>query len=199
MQDNLFQILERFKLPIGLSLVGLILIIGGVFASGLNHSKSKEFPKESLIQDQKLISIDVSGAVNKSGVYKLSMGQRIEDAVNAAGGFSQDANHEYISKHINMAQKLVDGSKVYIPKMGDSTPPISSARQGQVAGTNTSSQININTSSQSELEALSGIGPVTASKIISDRPYQNIEELLSKKVVSKAVFEKIKDLIVVYW
>ena len=191
--------IEKYKLPIALSLLGIVLIIGGIFASGLNKSASwrtKEYPKESLVQNIKTISVDVSGAVVKPGVYQLKDGSRIEEAVVLAGGFSETANKEYISKYLNLAQKLSDGSKVYIPTEGESAT--TGGGQGIVAGVNVQVKVNINTASQAEIEALPGIGPVTASKIISGRPYQNTDELLSKKVVSKAVFEKIKDSVVLF-
>lgn len=189
--------LDQFKLPIGLSLVGIVLIIGGIFASGLNRSKPKNFPKESLVESQRMISVDVSGAVVKPGVYQLKDSSRIEDAVLAAGGFAETANGGYISKYLNMAQKLVDGSKVYVPLEGEQ---VSGAKNvGTVAGAaGANAQVNINIATQAELEALPGIGPVTASKIISDRPYQAAEDLLNKKVINKSVFEKIKDQLVVY-
>lgn len=180
--------IEKFKLPIGLSLVGLVLIVGGIFSSGINKAKPKVFPKESLVTtSQKMLSVDVSGAVNKPGVYDLSDGSRIEDVVALAGGFTQDANKEYISKNLNMAQKISDGTKIYIQFEGESGPT------SQV-----NAKVNINAGTQAELEALPGIGPVTASKIISDRPYQSIEDLLNKKIVGKAVFDKIKDQLVLY-
>ena len=194
------ELLEKYKLPMVLSLVGLVLIIGGIFASGANKSNLKEFPKESLVQDSKIISVDVSGAVQKPGVYQLKDGAKIEEAIAAAGGFSKIANGEYISKYLNMAQKLSDGSKIYVPVSGESGFNVAG---GAVAGSNTQangliSKVNINTGTQAQLESLPGIGTVTASKIISDRPYQKIEELLNKKVVNKSVFEKIKDSLVVY-
>ncbi len=196
MDGNFLEKIEKFKLPIGLCLLGTVLIVGGVFASGVNKSKPKQFPKESMVGQSKTISIDVSGAVTSPGVYKLKEGDRVEEAIKAAGGFSGQANKEYISKYLNMAQKLSDGSKIYVLFAGESG--LSGAPQGVVAGTSTSAKVNINTATQAELEALSGVGPVTASKIISDRPYQDIQEILSKKAVSKAVFEKIKDLLVLY-
>lgn len=189
MDGNFLEKIEKFKIPIVLSLLGIVLIIGGIFTSGLTRQKPKEFPRDSLIEGQKTISVDVSGAVLKPGVYQLDMGARIEEAIAAAGGFSETANGEYISKYLNMAQKLSDGTKIYVPVSGE---------VGTVAGTQTRNQVNINTASQSELEALPGIGPVTASKIISDRPYQKIEDLLDRKVINKSTFEKIKDLVVVY-
>lgn len=187
--------INQFKVPIGLSLVGMVLILGGIFASGLNQAKSKEFPKESLMDSQKVISVDVSGAVKTPGVYQLKAGSRIEDAILQAGGFSETVNNEYVSKYLNMAQKLSDGSKVYVPPAGENAPAV---QTGIVAGASIATRININTATQAEIEALPGIGPVTASKIISGRPYQAVEDLLNKKVVSKSVFEKIKEQIVVY-
>ncbi len=190
--------LDKFKIPIGLCLVGIVLIIGGVFASNLDGSKPKEFPKESLVDSQKLISVDVSGAVNKPGVYQLKFGARVEDAIKSSGGFANIANNEYISKYLNMAQKLSDGNKIYVPFEGESSSSVSVTQGGVVGGSNAQNRININSSTQAELESLPGIGPVTASKIISGRPYQNIGELSSKKIVSKAVYEKIKDSVVIY-
>lgn len=194
MDGNFLEKLDRFKLPIALGILGIVLIIGGVFTSGLNRQKSKEYPKASLVDQQKMISVDISGAVKKPGVYQLQDGLRIEDSIKAAGGFAENANQEYISKYLNLAQRLSDSSKVYVPFVGES----SVLQSGVVAGVNIQTKVNLNTASQSELEALPGIGPVTASKIISDRPYASVEQLLSKKVVSKAVFEKIKDQIVIY-
>lgn len=190
--------IQQFKIPIALSLVGLVLILGGILLQP-KSPPSKSFPKESIIDGIKLISVDVSGAVKNPGVYKLKSDARVEDAVKVSGGFSENANHEYISKYLNLAQKLSDGSKIYIPFTQDSASLGGySGQGGVVVGTQTQAKPNINTATQSELEALPGIGPVTASKIISGRPYQNVEELLSKKVVSKSVFGKIKDQIVVY-
>lgn len=193
------EILDKFKIPIALSLVGIVLIIGGLVSSSV-AKKPTEYPKESLINGTKQIKVDVSGAVNNPGVYTLSDGSRIEQAVEAAGGIKQGANLEFISKNINLAQKLLDGVKIYIPFAGDPTSSgfAGLAGQGSVSGISTSGQININSASQSELEALSGIGPVTASKIVAGRPYSSPEELLDKKILGKAVFEKIKSTITVY-
>lgn len=186
---------EKYKLPLGLGLVGIVLIIGGIFASGLIRVKPQVYPKESLVSQDKLISVDVSGAVEKPGVYQLKDNSRIEDAITAAGGFSEKANQEYISKYLNMAQKISDGGKVYVPSKGEQ---VSVGSSSGVGGAAVNSKVNINTAPESELDSLSGVGPATASKIISDRPYQSIEDLLNKKVVSKSVFEKIKDQVVVY-
>lgn len=189
--------IQQFKIPIALSLVGLVLILGGILLQP-NSPKSKPFPKESIIENNKLISVDVSGAVKNPGVYKLKSDVRVEDAIKVAGGFSANSNQEYISKYLNLAQKISDGSKIYIPFQGESSVNQGSIHGGVVSGVDAQAKVNINSSSQSELEALPGIGPVTASKIISARPYQKIEDLLAQKIVSKKVFDQIKDQIVIY-
>lgn len=200
MPVNILANIDKYKLPIALSILGIVLIIGGIFASGINSQSSssaskQDFPKESLVQTTKMISIDVSGAVANPGVYQLKDGSRIEDAIKIANGFSENVNLEFVSKNLNMAQKLSDGSKVYVPSEGEQA---SSSYMGTVAGATSKAKVNINTSSQSEIETLPGIGPVTASKIINGRPYQQIEDLFNKKIVSKAVFEKIKDSVGLY-
>lgn len=190
------ETLEKFKIPLSLSLIGVVLIIGGIFYSGpSSKSRPEEYPKESIVGIQKQISIDVSGAVTKPGVYKLDSTSRVEDALKAAGGISEAANKDYVSKYLNMAQRLQDGMKIYVPFEGEVGVQSSG---GFVAGASSQTQVNINSATQSELEALPGIGPVTAAKIISGRPYQKIDDLLNQKIVSKSTFEKIKDSIVVY-
>lgn len=183
--------IDKFKIPIGLSLVGLVLIIGGMFASGWTKPRI-DYPKESIVSGSKKISVDVSGAVAKPGVYELEENSRVEEAILAAGGLAENANGEYVSKYLNMAQKLSDGAKIYVPKVGEQY----SGGVSSVAGVK--SQVNINTATQVELEALPGVGPVTASKIISARPYAKIEDLLTLKIVSQKVFDQIKDSISVY-
>lgn len=193
--DRLRELVSRFKVPIALSALGLVLMIGGLLSSGFSKNTPKEYPKQSLVQAEKFISVDVSGAVNNPGVYKLADSSRIEDAIKAAGGANNTVDQTYLSKYINLAQKITDGSKVYLPKTGEQ---LDSA--GQVAGINTSSaeKVNINTASQEALDALSGIGPVTSSKIVSGRPYSQTDELVSKKILTKTVFDKIKDQLSVY-
>ena len=133
------------------------------------------------------ILVHVDGAVVHSGVYHLSSGSRVEDAVKAAGGLSSDADQT----KINLAAKLVDGQKVHVQRVGES---VNQSAGGSV-GQNQNQLISINTASEAELDKLPGIGPVTAQKIIASRPYSSPDDLLSKKVVTKSVYEKIKDLI----
>jgi competence protein ComEA len=134
---------------------------------------------------QKEIYVDVSGEVEKAGVYKLENGARMKDALAAAGGLSSKADREFVAQSINLAEKLIDGQKVFIPGYE------------QVKGVQTS-KININKADLTSLETLSGVGAVRAQAIVDNRPYQSIEDLVKKKVLSASVYEKIKDKISVY-
>ncbi|MBI2420982.1 MAG: helix-hairpin-helix domain-containing protein, partial [Candidatus Levybacteria bacterium] len=96
----------------------------------------------------------------------------------------------FIEKNINLASKVTDGMKIYIPRVGES---LSSGVNTTISSG--SSLVGINSAGQAELEALPGIGPVTAGKIIAGRPYSSIDDLVAKKAVSQSVFEKIKDQI----
>jgi competence protein ComEA len=205
-------ILERLKphwLPIGLGLAGMIFLGYGLLTLVTPKDSKGEITFEAASDvsplakeaEKKQLTVDVSGAVEKPGVYDLPADARIQDALIAAGGMSPDADREKVSKGINLAAKLIDGGKIYIPKVGESAAVAGLASSGStVLGTEigNSGTINLNTASASELDKLQGVGPVTAEKIISNRPYGSIEELVSKKVVSQKVFESIKGIISVY-
>lgn len=153
-----------------------------------NLSQSSPSP-----QSPKLIKVDVSGAVVNPGVYELKSSDRIQEALIKAGGLAEKADREWVAKNLNLAQKLPDGAKIYIPKANEQAGSSGLSDLG-----NLGHLININSASAEELESLSGIGPVTSQKIISGRPYESIDDLLNKKIVGKSVWGKIKDKITVY-
>lgn len=170
-------------------LAGVVLLGGGIFWWLSTPDRTTQIEVISAettpmpVKPSENITVDISGAVEHPGVYRLSAGARVEDAVASAGGLATDAQREWIQRYLNRAAKLTDGQKIYIP------------REGEPAKVQESTGININTASQAELEALPGIGPVTAKKIMAARPYEKIEELTERKVISAAVFAKIKDQI----
>ncbi|CAN5196951.1 hypothetical protein BH09PAT1_BH09PAT1_5680 [soil metagenome] len=188
---------------IAIGAVGLLLIVIGLWSvlkpkdDGviIEKADSSTQKTESLSispTPTKKIVIDVEGAVTKPGIYSLASDSREQDAITAAGGLSIKADEAAIAKGMNMAARLSDGMKLYIPFIGEQ--PVTSTGDASVAGASTGS-ISINSASSSQLDSLPGIGAVTAGKIISNRPYNSVEELLSKKAVTKSVFEKIKDLV----
>lgn len=175
---------------LALFLLGIFLLAFGV---GMFFLKGSGGDDDIRILDSQgsssgKIVVHVDGAVKTPGVYELNTDSRVNDLVALAGGLSDDAN----SAQINLAAKLSDGQKVYLPKIGES------ASAGIVAGESASGLVNVNSASEAQLDALPGVGPVTAGKIIDGRPYSSIEELLSKKAVGSATFGKIKDLVTAY-
>ncbi|MDZ4227777.1 MAG: ComEA family DNA-binding protein [Candidatus Levybacteria bacterium] len=157
-----------------------------------------EASAEQSSKEARIILVDVEGAVVKPGVYKLPQESRIQDGLVAAGGLSAQADREYISKNLNLAIKLTDGAKVFIPFIGEAVRGASVPNAASSVGV-TSGLININRASEQELiDGLDGVGIKTAQKIIAGRPHNSADELLSKKIVGAKVFEQIKDKISVY-
>ncbi len=191
------EFLNKYKVSLGLSLVGLVLVLGGIYSSNLTNAKSysgKSYPKESLQGlGAAAVKVDVSGAVNAPGVYTLNNSSRVEDAIRVAGGFSENSNKNYISKYLNLSQKISDGQKIYVPFATEQGFAPGQYGAGQVAGAQTGAKVGINSADLAALDTLPGVGRSIAQKIISARPYSALEQLLSKKAVSRAVFEKIKD------
>ena len=189
--EGVNELLERFKVPLLLSLVGAVLLVGGLFSSGVIglNSNKKSYPRSSTYSAQQpaRIKVDLAGAVQQPGVYSLDSTARVEDLVKAGGGFTDSVNKEFISKSLNLSQKLSDGQKIYIPYEGES---------GAVSpASSTNAKVGINSASLDQLDSLPGVGPATAQKIVSLRPYATTEEMVSKKAITRATFDKIKELI----
>ena len=142
--------------------------------------------------------IDVSGAVAKPGVYKLGADDaRVTDAIEAAGGLSDDADRA----RINLAQKLNDGEKVYVPRIGEdlgidsqlaSKLPAESSLDTSHRGL-----VNINTADETTLQTLSGVGEATAKAIIKEREtngaFESPEDLMRVSGIGEKKFAKLKD------
>lgn len=176
-------------------LAGLILAGLGVFYfknEGLGVSDKVEV-LNATTEGQGATSemvVEISGEVEKPGVYKLPFDSRVEDLLIMAGGLSSGADRNWVEKNINRAAKLSDGQKVYIPNKTNNF----SGGGGQV----NNGLINVNTADAKTLDSLPGIGPVYAQNIIEHRPYSNTQELVSKGAITASVYEKIKDKITLY-
>ena len=198
-------------ISIGIGILGLILIGYGLIAflgfsqprdAVVFESSSSDLNSTSdssmSAREKSGIVVDVEGSVVKPGVYHVDQAARVLQALVSAGGLSEEADRDWVAKHVNLAARLSDGSKIYIPRIGEAM-----GTTGSNGITNTTgilggkdSSININTASLDELDSLRGVGKATAQKIIDGRPYQSVDELLTKKIVSKRVFEQSKDTIV---
>lgn len=201
--ENVLVILDEFVKKIGkgwvvIGGVGLLLLVSGtiILLRG-SQPKAVEIVEEEVASSsaQTTMAIDIEGAVEHPGVYQIPMGSRVADALVAAGGLSSVADRERIAKTINQASKLSDGMKLYLPKTGEQTAGTSQISSDTVVLAASTKLININTASLDQLDTLPGIGPVTAQKIISSRPYGSIDELTRRSVVTQSVFGKIKEKI----
>lgn len=152
---------------------------------------------DELESDAGTVMVDVSGAVNQPGVYALVSPARISDAIQSAGGIASTAALLAVAQQLNLAEKVTDGQKVFVPfatqaeltGSGDSATSLVKAGSKEQQD---SSKISINHASQAELESLTGIGSKRATDIITGRPYQQIEDLVSNGILSTSVFETIK-------
>ena len=205
-KDEYDSLFKKYWLPLALALAGLIFFAYGLIGFFGSASKTNEIKFESNNQastptelgskSKILISIDIEGAVVGPGVYKLNQGSIVQDALILAGGLSGNADREFVAKNINLASKLTDGAKIYIPKTDEANYQPSSQVLG--IGGGGGGEVNINLASAESLDSLPGVGPVTAEKIINNRPYDSINDLLDKRIVSAKVFTQIKDRITAY-
>jgi competence protein ComEA len=134
--------------------------------------------------------VDVEGGVNAPGVHQLPAGSRVADALAAAGGYAETADLAAAAQSLNLAAAVVDGQQIYVPVVG----------HAPVGGGGGTGLVNLNHASQSELEALPGIGPVTAEKIIAARDEQlfaTLDELVTREVLTARQLEQIADLVTV--
>lgn len=197
--QDLSPLVKKYWLPLilgGLSLIFFAYgLIGFLGQKGASEEVVFESATDSSATSSAQIMVDVAGSVLKPGVYRLSADSRVHDALVVAGGLSESADREWVAKNLNLALKLKDGVKIYIPSQGQSVE----LKAKSVLGTDSvQGLININIASEGELDSLPGIGPVTAAKIINGRPYEAIEDLLSRKIVGTKVFEQIREKITVY-
>lgn len=149
--------------------------------------------------DEDPIVIDVSGAVVNPSVIELQEGDRVQDAIEAAGGLAADAD----VSGVNRAAKLVDGQQVYIPRAGEAATSADSAGATSAAGaaTGNGQLININVATVEELDELPGVGPSTAQAIVDERTangsFATIEDLMRVTGIGEKKFDKLKTLICV--
>lgn len=150
----------------------------------------------TIADDNPLIMVHISGQVYNSGIIQLVMGDRVVDAVKLAGGLTKDADLD----RINLAKKVVDEEKIYIPKIGEvELNENTLISQDTNSSDNATGKININICTSEQLEGLPGIGEVIASRIIeyrSSQPFRNIDELKNVSGIGDKKFEDIKDLVI---
>ncbi|GIW63495.1 MAG: hypothetical protein KatS3mg091_297 [Patescibacteria group bacterium] len=179
-------------------------------------NKSDQVKKETVVHE---VVVDVSGAVVNPGIYVVKNGARIKDLVDLAGGFTYNADKDFFYRNFNLAYPVYDGQKIYVPYKSDIyrgliqepkrifdftgygqgvssmavVPSIAPTPSDLSVVAEQTEKININTATKKQLESLPGIGEVTAQKIIDNRPYSSVEELLQKGILRQSVYDQNKD------
>lgn len=203
----------------------IVIAIAGIVAIGImyfiyNKNQVKEdinIENEILVNNvstnenntnDDIVIIHITGSVKNPGIVKLKEGSRIEDAIEAAGGLTENAD---ITK-VNLAYVVEDGTKIKIPSASEEDigdEDIIDSKSGDniiieentVSSNNSTQTININKATEKEFETLPGIGPSLASKIIEYRnqngKFGSIEDIKNVNGIGDNKYEKIKDLITV--
>lgn len=139
------------------------------------------------------IYVYVCGAVMTPGVYELQEGARAYEAVEAAGGFSEDA----CEGEVNLAEELSDGQQVKIPTFAE----VYAAQQQMLSGTDSDGRINLNTASKEQLMTLPGIGESKADAIISYRSknggFTSAEDVMNISGIKEGLYAQIREMICV--
>lgn len=203
----------------------IVIAIAGIVAIGImyfiyNKNQVKEdinIENEILVNNvitnenntnDDIVVIHITGSVKNPGIVKLKEGSRIEDAIEAAGGLTENAD---ITK-VNLAYVVEDGTKIKIPSASEEDigdEDIIDSKSGDniiieentISSNNSTQTININKATEKEFETLPGIGPSLASKIIEYRnqngKFGSIEDIKNVNGIGDNKYEKIKDLITV--
>ena len=156
--------------------------------------EEKEEKEEPVEQD--LITVDVKGAVKSPGIYDLPVGSRVNDAVQKAGGLTEQAD----SKSINLAQKVSDEALVYVPTKGEEVAN-QQTNSGAPSSTSKDKKVNLNKASLEELKQVKGLGGKRAQDIIDHREsngkFKSVDELKKVSGIGAKTIEKLKDYVTV--
>jgi len=179
---------------------GTLTLDGSLAATGAAAGTLS--PDAALAAGQGLV-VDVAGAVLHPGIYHLSAGSRVADAITAAGGFGPRVD-ALAAQALNLAAPLADGIQVRVPSRDDATAHATGAPGtgggGSGSGGGSGGSVDLNTATAAELDTLPGIGPVTAAKIIASREgqaFSAVAELQTRKLVGASTFAKLAGLVTV--
>ncbi|HZD61044.1 MAG TPA: helix-hairpin-helix domain-containing protein [Anaerolineae bacterium] len=195
------------KQTLAIAVLIILAIAGGITLYVMSQpkpvivSKAGESAKEGSSEDRpatkakdvKMLFVHVAGAVVHPGVYHLKEGSRVIDAITAAGGGLQGSDQDAL----NLAAKVFDGQRVYVPKKGEVPPQIDGLSSATDPPLESGGKVNINTATMEQLDSLPGVGPVTAQKIIDYRskhgPLKRLEELKAIDGIGSKKYDQIKD------
>ena len=157
------------------------------------EEKSQKSETEEVVEKD-LITVDVKGAVKSPGIYDLPVGSRINDAVQKAGGLTDNAD----SKSINLAQRISDEALVYVPTKEETT---SQEAHSNASNTKENKKVNLNKASLEELKQVKGLGGKRAQDIIDHREtngkFKSVDDLKKVSGIGAKTVEKLKEYVTV--
>ena len=151
-------------------------------------------PEDAREAPASAMAVDVVGAVQRPGLYYLKGQARVEDAINAAGGLAPDADREAI----NLAARVVEEQQIRVSRIGEAVAP---APDEPPAAPAMAAPLNLNTADVQALDALPGIGPVTAERIVEYRrqrgPFRSVDQLQDVSGIGDVTLDALRELVVV--
>ena len=196
-----------FALAFGVGANGSVVVDGGT-PLGSTGSVGTTVGDPAAASANPELVVEIVGAIGRPGVFRLPAGSRVGDLVEAAGGYGSRVDAERASRELNLAAPLHDGDQIRVPSRDDdiaavpavgSQPGPGNASTGSGSG-NGSGLVDLNQATSAELEALPGIGPVTAAKILTSRdeqPFTSVEELRGRGLLGEKTYEKVRELVTV--
>ena len=180
---------------IGAAILALVLFVGGrVFARAGTAVQAPPIPVLPLTTAPaapKQIVVDVTGAVRRPGLYRLTEGARVADALRRAGGATRRADVSLV----NLAQLVADGEQILVPRRGSAAPAAASGVPGAAA----TGPVHLNSATAEQLDALPGVGPVTAEKIVDYRTkhgaFSSVDELDAIPGLGPARLDQLRELV----
>jgi competence protein ComEA len=190
----------RVVLAVGVSASVLVIAIVLLRPAGADQAPEASLPRAtapvssgpaSTAPTSAVVIVQAAGAVAQPGLYRLPPGSRVDDLVRAAGGLAADADPD----RVNLAAVLVDGEKIYIPRIGEPVP----ADAAGDASPSTPQPVDLNTATIAELDTLPGIGPTTAQAIVDYRSqhgrFQSVDELLNVRGIGPTKLDELRPLV----
>jgi competence protein ComEA len=185
-----------FVIAFGSGSGGTVAVDGGsALGSGVPDAGSTADVGDAPSSGRTLV-VEIVGAVDRPGVFRLAAGSRVGDLVAAAGGYGPRVDADRAARDLNLAAQLRDGDQVRVPSRDDPSKAPASVNGGASSGS--PGPIDLNSATSAELEALPGVGPATAAKIIAsreERPFTAVTDLRTRKLLGEKTFEKVKGLV----
>lgn len=191
-----------FFIAFGAGSAGNVVVDGGSPLDGGGPGATSGDLRVVAANEATVLIVEVVGAVERPGVYRVAADARIGDLVAAAGGYGPRVDTDRAARELNLAAPLHDGEQVRVPSRDDIQPPVTNATGGAASGgaAGASGLIELNQATSAELDTLPGIGPVTAAKILASRdeqPFAAVEDLRTRNLVGEKTFDGLKDLVAV--